>query len=218
MRQWLNTESIKLVSKPTMTYSFHSWLPYQEDAYLSPIDCPWVQRAVPASPRNKTRVAPFLMYEFHSAGLCNCRPWERTYRRTTCCRYGLTVHKCWAPSSVFCACGGMSRGLFSRVCRCGLLCLRAIEYDHCHVLYIFRFPHWCTQIIVTCSPLSRPQIETQFLLILLLSFFEHQRHEKQICRGCPGYLRRSHWLSMGLPGVSVLASTGMQKAPATVNG
>ena len=123
-----------------------------------------------------------------------------------------------ARSSVFRAWGRMSRGLFSRVRRCGLLCLRAVEYDHCHVLYIFRFPHWCTQIIVTCSPLSRPQLETQFPLILILSFFEHQRHEKQICRGCPGYLRGSHWLSMGPPGVSGLASTGMQKAPATVNG
>ena len=52
----------------------------------------------------------------------------------------------------------------------------------------------------------------------ILTFFEHQRHEKQICRGCPGYLRRSHWLSIGPPGVSGLASTGMEKASATVNG
>ena len=40
-----------------------------------------------------THVTPFHTYRFHSTGLCNYKPGERTYRRTTCCRYGLMVRK-----------------------------------------------------------------------------------------------------------------------------
>ena len=76
-----------------------------------------------------TRVAAFRTYGFHSAGLCNCGPWEWICRRITSCKCGLTVQKCWARSGVFRACGGVSRGLFPGFRGCDLLYLRTVEYD-----------------------------------------------------------------------------------------
>ena len=79
----------------------------------------------------ETHVTPFHTYRFHSTGLCNYKPQERTYRRTTCCRYRLTVRKYWVQSNVFHIYGRVSRGLFPRVRRYGLLYLRTVEYDQC---------------------------------------------------------------------------------------
>ena len=79
----------------------------------------------------ETHVTPFHTYRFHSTGLCNYKPQERTYRRTTYCRYRLTVRKYCVQSNVFHTYGRVSRGLFPRVRRYGLLYLRTVEYDQC---------------------------------------------------------------------------------------
>ena len=91
-------------------------------------DRPWVRLAVPPNSRRGPTWRPSVRTD-HSAGLCNCGPWERTYRRITSCRCGLTVRKCWARSALFRACGGVSRGLFPRFRGCELLYLRTVEYD-----------------------------------------------------------------------------------------
>ena len=83
---------------------------------------------------DETHVTPFCTYRFHSTGLCNYKPYERTYRRIACCRYGLTARKYWAQSNVFRTYGRVSRGLFLRVRRYGLLYLRTVEYDQCIII------------------------------------------------------------------------------------
>ena len=83
----------------------------------------------------ETDVTPFCTCRFHSTGLCKYKAEERTYRRKTCCRYGLTVRKYWAQSHVFRTYRWVSRGLFSRVRRYGLLYLRTVEYDQCLLVF-----------------------------------------------------------------------------------
>ena len=77
----------------------------------------------------ETHLTPFGTYRFPAMGLFNSRPYGRTYRRTTCCRYGLMACKYWAQSKLSCTCGRVSRGVFPRVRRYGLLYLWTGEYD-----------------------------------------------------------------------------------------
>ena len=77
-----------------------------------------------------THVTPFCKYGKHSTGPSTYRPWVRTYSKLFSCKSSLTVCSYRALSNEICTYGRVSLGLYPRVCRCGLLYLRTVEYDH----------------------------------------------------------------------------------------
>ena len=79
---------------------------------------------------------PVRTYRFLSTGLCNYKPYERTYRRKTCCMCGFTVLKFCFPY--------LRKGLFLRVRRYGLLYLGTVEHDLCLIgncIYLQKWSH-----------------------------------------------------------------------------
>ena len=120
-------------------------------------------------------MTPFRAYRFHSTRLCSYRNRKNGLTGEQLavgpgCRYGLTVRKYWDQSNVFRTYGRVSRGLFPRVPRYGLLYLGTVEYDQsethltctaqCWIIYLYfifnRFP----------KQLSTNVIQRQWLTIL----------------------------------------------------
>ena len=61
-----------------------------------------------------------------------CGPWVRTHSKLFSYESILTVYNYRAQSNEICRYGRVSRELFPRVRRYGLLYLRTVEYDQCH--------------------------------------------------------------------------------------
>ena len=83
-----------------------------------------------------THVTLFLKYGKHSTGPSTYGPWVRTYSKSFSCKPVLTVCSHRAQSNEICTYVRVSSGSVPRVRRFGLLYLRAVEFNHRHLIAV----------------------------------------------------------------------------------